>query len=80
MSSDDGKKWEIIVKEKYGNTTTIVFDSKKVFKELSRPTKAVELFEDWLKVQTTFNYEGHFVRVLDKMLGRPLVFQRDEKK
>jgi len=77
--SNGGKEWEIIVKEKYGSTKAVIFSSKDVYNELNRPQKAVELFEVWLKDQPCFNYEGHFVRVLDKMLSRPLVFKREKE-
>jgi hypothetical protein len=79
VDDNRGKKWQIIVKEKYGSVSTVIFDSKQVYGELNRPARAVELLEDWLRLQGSFNYEGHFVRVLDKMLARPLVFRKDKK-
>jgi len=92
----NGKKWNIVVVEKFGSVETKVFESKKVFKELSRPARATDLFEDWLFEQDTFDYENHALRVvrrwfsltgvsrgfqsISKVLNQPLVFKDEDGK
>jgi hypothetical protein len=72
-----GKKWQIIVKEKYGSSDAIIFDSKQVAEKSwghqtedcilgMRPQRAVDLFEDWLVEHNTFDYENHALYVNSK--------------
>lgn len=90
-----GKKWQIIVKEKYGCVEAVIFDSKTVFKELNRPQKAVDLLEDFLFEQPTFRYEDHALYVnkkwfsldsisrglhkIGEVFNQPLVFKEEKK-
>jgi len=102
-----GKKWRIIVEEKYGSVDAVVFDSCKVVKNswpdsddancggLVRPQKAVDLLEDWLWVQGTFDYENHALYVnkkwfslnsigkglrrIGEVFNQPLVFKEEKK-
>jgi len=74
-----GKQWQIIVKEKYAGIDVEIFNSCKVVKNswpqskealckggFVRPQKANDIFEDWLWVQETFNYENHALYVNKK--------------
>lgn len=72
-----GKKWRIQVTEKFGVGEAVIFDSKLVAekrfgKQTSdcvygfRPQRAIDLLEDWLFEQPTFNYEDHSLYVNSK--------------
>jgi len=67
-----GKKWQVIINEKYSGHIVTVFDSAKVVKNkwansedvkvhggFVRPQKATDLQEEWLVDQDTFDYEAH---------------------
>lgn len=81
--NNGGKKWKVLVVEKYAGQDVVVFDSSKVAKEqfgesCLRPQRAIDLLEDYLSSHFTFDYEAHIVKVIGKGFNRPLFF-RDEK-
>lgn len=93
--SCNGKKWQIIVYEKVGANRYPVFDSGTKFREkMVRPQKAMDLLEDYLLNNDTFNYENHATLVLKKwfsiksitrgfekisdVLNEPLFFRNDK--
>jgi hypothetical protein len=101
-----GKKWQFVITEKCGSSKMIVFDSKQVAEQKwghqtpdcvlgMRPQRVVDLFEDWLHSQTTFDYENHALyvnskwfsfasvskglRKIGEVFNQPLVFEEGKK-
>lgn len=73
-----GKKWRVIIKEKFGCSEAVIFDSGSVYKGDSwlRPTKAMDEASHFLEEHNTFDFEGYAIRVIGKVFNRPLFFKR----
>jgi len=91
-----GKKWQIVVYEKVGANRYPVFDSGTKFREkMVRPQKVIDLLEDYLLDNDTFNYENHAMFVVNhwfslksisrgfekisRILNEPLVFKGEKE-
>jgi len=81
-----GKKWRVQVIEKFGVGEAVIFDSKLVAEkrfgkqtsdcvEGFRPQRAIDLLEDWLFEQPTFNYEDHSLYVNSKWFSLSSISQ-----
>ena len=71
-----GRKWKILVVEKYGCSEATIFDSSKVFKEKwLRGQQAVNLFEHFLFEKEGFDFEAHALKIVAKVFNRPLWFK-----
>jgi len=82
--NNGGKKWQLVLKEKFGCVEATIFDSNEVGTKLFqekwfRPQRTVDLFEDFLKNHQTFNYESHGLKVLGNTFNRPLFFKNKEQ-
>jgi len=84
--------WARKIIEKYAGTDAVIFNSVAEARKrwphsdkdrrngyFLRPQKLIDLEEEWLSQQDTFNYEGHLVKVFDKVLKRPLFFRRKKE-